>query len=449
MELMFSRKDLKRLIVPLIIEQFLAVAVGMADIIMVSAAGESAVSGVSLVDTINVLLINIFAALATGGAVITAQYLGKRNRDNARSSANQLILSSGAISIAMMVIALIGNRAILQAIFGQVDSSVMRNAQIYFFYTALSFPFLSLYNSCAALFRAMGNSKVSMFTSLIMNIINIAGNAILIYGAGLGVAGVSIPTLVSRVVAAVIMLILIRKPIYTISLEKFSFRFNFPMIRQILRIGIPNGLENSMFQIGKILVMSLIASFGTAAIAANAVSMTVSGFATIPGSAIGLALVTIVGQCVGAGDYEQAVYYTKKMMKITITALAFTNLFIFVFAPQIFTLYNLTPETKELALTLIRYYNVMCIVFWPLSFTMANPLRAAGDVKFTMVIAIISMWVWRVGFSYVLGNTFGLGVFGVWVAMTMDWIFRGFAFTIRFLKGGWKDKQVITSNMPA
>lgn len=449
MELMFSRKDLKRLIVPLIIEQFLAVAVGMADIIMVSAAGESAVSGVSLVDTINVLLINIFAALATGGAVITAQYLGKRDRDNARSSANQLILSSGAISIAMMVIALIGNRAILQAIFGQVDSSVMRNAQIYFFYTALSFPFLSLYNSCAALFRAMGNSKVSMFTSLIMNIINIAGNAILIYGAGLGVAGVSIPTLVSRVVAAVIMLILIRKPIYTISLEKFSFRFNFPMIRQILRIGIPNGLENSMFQIGKILVMSLIASFGTAAIAANAVSMTVSGFATIPGSAIGLALVTIVGQCVGAGDYEQAVYYTKKMMKITITALAFTNLFIFVLAPQIFTLYNLTPETKELALTLIRYYNVMCIVFWPLSFTMANPLRAAGDVKFTMVIAIISMWVWRVGFSYILGNTFGLGVFGVWVAMTMDWIFRGLAFTIRFLKGGWKDKQVITSNMPA
>lgn len=349
----------------------------------------------------------------------------------------------------MMVIALIGNRAILQAIFGQVDSSVMRNARIYFFYTALSFPFLSLYNSCAALFRAMGNSKVSMFTSLIMNIINIAGNAILIYGAGLGVAGVSIPTLVSRVVAAVIMLILIRKPIYTISLEKFSFRFNFPMIRQILRIGIPNGLENSMFQIGKILVMSLIASFGTAAIAANAVSMTVSGFATIPGSAIGLALVTIVGQCVGAGDYEQAVYYTKKMMKITITALAFTNLFIFVFAPQIFTLYNLTPETKELALTLIRYYNVMCIVFWPLSFTMANPLRAAGDVKFTMVIAIVSMWVWRVGFSYILGNTFGLGVFGVWVAMTMDWIFRGLAFTIRFLKGGWKDKQVITSNMPA
>lgn len=178
-------------------------------------------------------------------------------------------------------------------------------------------------------------------------------------------------------------------------------------------------------------------------------SMTVSGFATIPGSAIGLALVTIVGQCVGAGDYEQAVYYTKKMMKITITALAFTNLFIFVFAPQIFTLYNLTPETKELALTLIRYYNVMCIVFWPLSFTMANPLRAAGDVKFTMVIAIVSMWVWRVGFSYILGNTFGLGVFGVWVAMTMDWIFRGLAFTIRFLKGGWKDKQVITSNMPA
>ncbi|NLK22194.1 MAG: MATE family efflux transporter [Epulopiscium sp.] len=436
---MFSKRDLKRLIIPLIIEQLLAVTVGMADIIMISGVGESAVSGVSLVDTINILLINVFAALATGGAVISAQYIGKKEKENARTSANQLLLISVIISIVIMVIGLTYNKLILSTIFGKVDYEIMENAQVYFLLSLLSYPFLSIYNSCAALFRSMGNSKVSMMTSLVMNVINICGNAILIFGFGMGVAGAGTATLISRVVAAIIVFALIRNPRYDINIKKhFSLKLNPHFIKQILHIGIPNSLENSMFQVGKILVMSLVASYGTSSIAANAVGNTVGGFATLPGVATGLALITIIGQCVGAGDYEQAVYYTKTILKITFLSLGIINVLLIIFAPAIAGVYNLTPETTKIAVQIMRYHSFCCMIIWPLSFTLPNTLRAASDVKFTMFIAIISMWTFRIAFSYILGSIIGLGVLGIWVAMTIDWLFRSICFTTRFIKGAWK-----------
>lgn len=439
MDLMFSNRDLKKLIIPLIIEQFLGVTVGMADIIMISRAGESAVSGVSLVDTINILLINIFAALATGGAVVSAQYLGRRDSHTACNTAKQLLIISTLISISIMFFVLIARRIILTTIFGNVEPSIIENAEIYFLLSALSYPFLSIYNSCAALFRSMGNSKISMLTSLCMNIINIAGNAILIYGFDMGVAGIGIATLISRTVAAIIMMVLIKKPRQEIFIDRFfSIRFKPHLIKQILNVGVPNSLENSMFQIGKILVLSLVSSFGTAAIAANAVSSTVAGFAILPGMATGIALITIVGQCVGAANYEQTIYYTKKLMKMTFVALGILNLFIIIFTPSIVSLYNLSPETAQTTIGIIRYHSLCCIIIWPLSFSLPNALRAANDAKFTMVVAIISMWTCRIGLSYILGSTLGLGVFGIWVAMTIDWVFRTICFLYRFFKGSWK-----------
>ncbi|TCT16095.1 putative MATE family efflux protein [Natranaerovirga pectinivora] len=441
MERMFSNRDLKRLIIPLIIEQILAVAVGMADIIMIGRAGESAISGVSLVNTINALLINIFAALATGGAVIAAQYIGKKDSEQARVSANQLLLISGILSLSIMGIVLIGNSVILRTIFGNVESSILENAQIYFLLSALSYPFLGLYNSCAGLFRAMGNSRVSMLTSLCMNIINVILNAVFVFGFGMGVAGVGLATLISRIFASVIMVVLIRIPRQEIYIEKkFSFKFNPDMIKKILRIGIPSGLENSSFQIGKILVLSLVASFGTSSIAANAVSGTVASFAVLPGVATGLALLTIVGQCVGAGNYEQAIYYTKKVMLYAFLGLAIVNAFIIIFAPAILSIYSLTEETASIAQKIIVYHSICCIIIWPLSFSLPNALRAASDVKYTMIVSTISMWTFRIGFSYVLGRYMGIGVFGIWVAMTIDWLFRSTCFTIRFLNGKWKEK---------
>lgn len=435
---MFTGKNLRRLIIPLIIEQILAVTVGMADIIMISAVGENAVSGVSLVDTINILLINIFSALATGGAVVSAQYLGNKDKDKACISANQLLLSTGFISLVIMAIALIGNHGILNLTFGKVNPEVMSSARTYFFITALSYPFLAVYNSCAALFRSMGNSKVSMLTSLWMNVINIAGNAILLYGFHAGVEGVAIPSLVSRFTAAIIMLILIRNQKHPIHIDsKFRLGFYPMMIKRILRIGIPNGLENSMFQIGKILVLGLVAGFGTAAIAANATANIFASFGIIPGSAVGLALITVVGQCVGAGEYQQAKYYTKKLMKIAYIAMILLNGTIFIFCSPIIRAFHFSPATTSMAIVLLSYHCICCSIIWPASFTLPNALRAASDVKFTMIISILSMWLCRIGLSYILGKWLGLGVFGVWIAMTMDWSFRSICFIIRFIRGKW------------
>lgn len=436
---MFSKKQLYRLIIPLIIEQILAVTVGMVDLIMVSSVGEIAVSGVSLVDTLNVLLINIFSALATGGAVVSAQYLGNRQKDKACESASQLLLSSSVVSVVIMVVSLIGNAAILQLIYGNIDLGVMNNARLYFYITAFSFPFLAIYNACAALFRAMGNSKASMLVSLIMNLVNVIGNAILVYGFHRGVEGVAIPTLISRVVAAVIMLVLIKNPEYPIHIKSIlHLGYDKKMIKKILNIGVPNGLENGIFQIGKILVQGLIASFGTIAIAGNAVGNTVAGIAIIPGAALSLAMVTVVGQCVGANDYKQAKSYTIKLMKIAYLFMFLINIIIIIFSKSIVGVFGLSTQATELALQLTIYHSIVSMILWPVSFTLPSALRASNDVKFTMIVAIISMWLWRIGFSYVLGSVFGLGVLGVWIAMTLDWLFRSTCFVVRFIKGKWK-----------
>ena len=436
---MFSRKDLIKLIVPLVIEQMLAVAVGMADSVMISVRGEAAMSGVSNVDTLNVLLINLFAALASGGAVVAAQYLGHKDFDKAKTAANQLVLSITVVSAAIMLFALAANGPLLRLIYGSVEPEVMRNSRIYFYITAASFPFLAVYNACASLFRAMGNSRISMQVSILMNLINITGNAIGLYVLGLGVEGVAYPTLISRAVAAVVMIILIRDEKNPLHIDRrLHLGFDPEMIKRILHIGVPNGLETSIFQIGKVMVQGLTASFGTMATAANAVASTVSGVAVIPGNAIGLAMITVVGQCVGANDSRQAKEYAKKLMKLTYLATAGINILLMLLLPVIIGLYHLQPETAQLARQIIIYYSICCMAIWPASFTLPNALRAASDVRFTMMISILSMWTFRIGFSYVLGIFFEMGVFGVWVAMTIDWLFRAICFTVRFAKGKWQ-----------
>lgn len=431
---MFGKKDLYKLIIPLMVEQMLAVTVGMIDIAMVSGAGEAAISGVSLVDTINILIINVLTALATGGAVVCAQYLGHKDKKNACTAGNQLLLVTGVLSFVVMIISLLGNKAILDLIYGNIDADVLENARSYFYITALSFPFLGIYNSCAALYRSMGNSKISMKVSLYMNGQNVIGNIILIYGFNMAVQGAALSTLAARVVAAGIMLFIIRNPQNDIHIDRrFKLGFSWPMIRRILGIGIPNGLENSMFQFGKILVAGLVTSFGSASITANAVAGTFTSFGVIPGMAIGLALVTVVGQCVGAGDWGQARKYTIKLIKVTYIIMLIVNIGLIIFATPLLQLFQLSAETEKMAREIIVYHSTCCVIIWPLAFTLANSLRASNDVKFTMVVSILSMWVWRIGFSYIIAKYLGLGVIGVWIAMTIDWAFRSIFFTGRFI----------------
>ena len=440
---LFTSKDLYKLIIPLVLEQLLEVIVGMSDSIMIASVGEEAVSGVSLMDNVYILLINIFAALATGGAVVIGQYMGRNDIKKARESATQLIWLMLFSAIGIMTLVYIGKEFILTIVFGDITKEVYNHANTYLMICSASIPFLAVYNGGASIFRAQMNSKIPMLISCLMNVINVVGNAILIFGFKFGTAGVAIPTLISRMVAAFIILYLVTRKDLQIHIDKtLKFKFNKHLIKKILHIGIPSGLENSMFQLGKILVLSLVASFGTSAIAANAVSSNLCNFEILPGIAIGFAMVTVVSRCIGAGEFEQAKFFTKKLMKICYIALWGTNIIIFILLPFILKVYNLTSETSETARNIILYHGVCSMLIWPLAFTISNTFRAAGDAQFPMIVGIISMWTCRIALSYVIGKTLGLGVFGVWVAMTIDWVVRTIFYVYRYFSEKWIKKAI-------
>jgi len=443
MNYLFSNRDLKRLILPLIIEQFLQCFVGLADSLMVATVGEAAVSAVSLVDSVFLLLIYVFSALATGGAVVAGQALGRKDNDEACRSANQLVVFIAELSFIIMILVYFGRELMMRLVFGDIELDVLENCRTYLNIVTLSIPFIAVYNAGAALFRSMGNSRVSMITAMLMNGINLAGNAILIFVFKMGITGVAIPTLISRVVGCVYILKLLKNPEWKVHLpQRLSVKPDGPILKQILRIGVPNGLENGMFHLGKIVILSLVASFGTASIAANAVGNNVTTFAYLPGTAIGYAILTVVSQCVGAKDIPQARYYVKKLVKLTYLVLLISNVLVALITIPVLHFYNLSPEATELAKTIIWYYNICCILIYTPSFPLPNALRAANDVKYTLIVAAFSMWVFRIGFSYVLGDWLEMGLFGVWVAMTIDWAFRGLLFTVRYLRGGWEKKAV-------
>ena len=429
---MFSKQALKKLIIPLVIEQFLSVMVGMADIMMVSSAGEAAVSSVALVDLINVLIINIFAALATGGAVVCAQAIGAQDLDRANRTANQLMYIVTGIALVIMALVLLFKVGLLGVLFGQVEPAVMEGAITYFVISALSYPFIALYNGCAALLRAMGNSRASMYVSAWMNGQNIVGNAIFVFVFHQGVAGVAFSSLLSRIVAAVIMMVLMHSHHNPVRINHLlRFRFEPAVMGQILRIGVPNSLENSFFQLGRVLLVSMISTFGTAQTAANAVANNIDGFGVIPGQALGLALITVVGQCVGAEEWAQVRQYTKRLLKIAYLCTWGLNAVLLLCLPLILMLYQLSPETQHYAFLLIWIHNGCAMLLWPLAFTLPNALRATGDVRVPMVISIVSMVAVRLVGSYLLGVVFQWGVLGVWTAMVGDWVVRSACFVLR------------------
>ncbi len=440
----FSGRDLRRLIIPLIIEQVLAVGVGMVDTMMISHAGEAAISGVSLVDMVNHLLITVFSALATGGAVIVSQYIGRGDRKNACDGAGQLVTFTALSSLGIALLCLVLQKPILSLLFGSIEADVMESALIYFRISACSYPFIALYNAGAALFRSMGNSRISMLVSAGMNIVNAAGNAILIFGLRMGVAGAAYASLLARAAAAVVILCLLLSEDRQVVLRaRAVFTWRGDLVRKILFIALPNGVENGIFQLGRVLVVSIIAGFGTVQIAANAVANNLDSMGCIAGHAMNLAMITVVGQCLGAGDTSAAEYYAKKLMKITYLATAAINMTIFLNMPWILRVYDLSSEARTLAAILVLIHNGCAMLLWPASFTLPNVLRAGGDGRFTMVISVSSMILFRILFSIILGVYGGLGAIGVWISMVLDWIFRVTCFVIRFKGGKWKSIKVI------
>jgi putative MATE family efflux protein len=410
---------------------------------MAASVGEAAVSGVSLIDFVMALLISLFAALSTGGAVVAGQYLGSRRTNEARDTANQLVWFAGISSLVIMCGIYLLKPFILHVIFGQISAEVYDNAERYLMITALSIPFLALYNAGAAIFRTMGNAKLPMMIMLAMNIAHAAGNAVLIYGFHFGVEGVAIPTLLARIAAVIILTLALDKRQSLYLTRTIKYKYNLKLIKQILNIGIPYGLENGLFYFGRIVVLSLVATFGTAAIAANVVGGTIVMFEALPGMAIGFGLTVVVARCIGAGDYKQARYYTKKIMGIVYAAQIVSCAVVLMLLPTIMNVYGLSADATAMAYKIVWTHAIIEIVIWPLAYTLPVTFRAAGDARFPMAIGTLSMIFCRIALSYVFAIYLGMGMFGTWIAMFVDWLIKAIIFSVRYLRGTWTHYKVI------
>ena len=440
----FSNQDLKKLLIPLIVEQLLSCLMGTIDTMMVSNVGSEAISAVSLVDSINILVIQGMAALAAGGTILCSQYIGNKNEKDANQAARQVMFVVAAISVIMTVFCLAARTPLLKLIFGKVDEGVMSSSQVYFFFTAMSFPFLALYGAGASIFRAQGNTRCPMVISVISNFLNIIGNAVLIWVFHLGVAGAAIATLGSRIFCAVVVTAFLRRPNQVIVVRNYlKIRPNWRMIKKILSIGIPSGVENSMFQFGKLAIQSTVSTLGTAAIAAQAMANILESLNGIAGVGIGIGLMTVVGQCMGAGREDEAVYYIKKLSVVAEVALTFCCILVLALTKPILMLGGMEPESARICFRMVVALSIVKPLVWIFSFLPAYGMRAAGDVKFSMLVSCVSMWLFRVSLCIFLCRKVGMGPMGVWIGMFADWTVRGIAFTWRFHSRRWLRHRVI------
>lgn len=441
---LFSRCRLRSMMMPLFCEQLLVVLVGVADTLMVSFVSEAAVSGVALVDQFNIIFVYLFLALASGGAVVVSQYIGHRERASASEAASQLLLVSTLFSLGMAAAVLLYGDALLRLLFGSVEPVVMEACATYLRISAYSYPALGIYNAGAALCRSQGHTGVTMCISAAANAVNIAGDAVSVFVLNAGVAGVAWASFAARLTAAVIVTLLCfsRRSEIPFSL-RFVFRWNRNMLRRILSIAVPNGVENGIFQIVKVALTSIAALFGTYQIAANGVAQSIWSLASLAGVSMGPLFITVIGQCVGAGNYDAADFYFRKLGRSTALFSTAWNFFILALTPFLLQLYALPPETKQLALWLVVIHNCFNGTIFPYAAAFANGLRAAGDVKFTMYVSVASSVGGRLVLSWLLGIVLDLGVIGLAAAMVMDWSIRAVLFIWRRRSGRWRNFQVI------
>ena len=441
---LYSNRALLALFIPLLIEYGLEFLMGFADSVMVASLGEAAISGVSLVDFLVQLLIFSFSALGTGGAVVAGQYLGNKQFKKAQDSAAQLIWFSTILSTVMMVAVVAARQFLIGILFGQIEADVWAISEMYLYFMALSIPFLAIYNAGAAIFRTTNDASLPMKILLVCDVINVIGNAICIYYLGWDVRGVAIPTVISRLLAAVAILYFITDDDYKLHIKKtLKHKFDFNILRKVLQVGVPYGVENGLFQLGRVLVLSLVSTFGTMAIAANSVGYAIGIFSVLPGFAINLGLTAVISRCVGANDYEQARYYNKKMLVVVVMSHVIVNAIIFAALPLIVSIYGLSPQTAAMTGEMVIWHGIFAIIIWPLSFTLPSTFRGAGDSKSVMYISLAVMFTCRIALSYVIADWMGIGVFGTWIAMFIDWYVRAGIYIYRYFSNKWTEYRVV------
>ena len=441
---LYNNLDLRKLLIPIIVEQLLSSLMGTADTMMVSNIGSAAISAVSLVDSINILVIQALSALSAGGAILCSQYLGSKNQKEANRSAQQVLFVMVVLSVMLSAFCLIFRNPLLRLIFGKVESDVMTNSQTYFLFTLLSFPFIGLYDAGASIMRSQNNSRNPMIISVISNFMNIAGNAILIFGFQMGVEGAAISTLVSRIFCAVVVIWQLRSDNAPISIrDYFSIRPDFHLIKKILFIGIPSGIENSMFQFGKLAIQSTVSTLGTVAIAAQAMTNILENLNGIAAIGIGIGLMTVVGQCLGANRKDEAIYYIKKLSWLAEAVVIASCLLVFALTKPITIIAGMESASAKLCLSMVTFITIVKPLSWVLAFIPPYGMRSAGDVKFSMITSCCTMWLCRVSLCIYLCRVWGFGPIAVWIGMFCDWTLRAIIFSIRFHSGKWLNHHVI------
>ena len=447
--MLFSNRDLIKMALPLLIQQVLAVTIGMVDTMMVSYAGNAAVSGVSLVNSLDSMLVIVFTSLTTGGTVVVSQLLGSRNLPAARDGAKQLLAISAAMALLLTVAVQILRAPLLNMLFGSAEELVLNSANEYFIFISLSFPAMAISGACDAIQRTEGKTLTNMLVSLGANVLNILGNALFIMYMNMGAAGAAVATLIARAVSASIKMVLICRKENKLYVDRLlHYRPDFKVIRKILRVGIPNGIEHGMFSLGKLMTQSLISTMPTAMIAANAVANALANYQYMPGTAISNAMLPVVGRCIGANEPGQARRYTGCLLGWNYICLWAVAGVTFLLADPLIGLYNLSGDSGSIAKQLILYHAGCAVLMWPIGFTLPSAFRAAGDVKFPMVVSMLSMWVFRVALAYPMALPqmelfgialpgLGMGIMGVWVAMTVDWVFRTVLYITHYLRGKW------------
>lgn len=443
MNKLFSNRQLKNIYIPILIEILLTVSVGVADTMMVAQAGETAVSGVSCFNTIQNFLIALFSAFATGGSVVVGQMLGMGNKERAKNAVKDLIYLTVIASVSFSILFFVFKEPILRAIYGESEEAVIQAALDYATPILISLFFLASQSSLNAILRVQGKTKTTMWTSIAANIINVIGNAAFILVFNMGAMGVGIATLISRIVSFLILFVASTNKTLDAPLEKLlEIKHEGNMMGTIFSIALPSGLENSIFQLGKIVMIATIAQCGTASMAAFSVLDNIGTFANITGQAAGQTMMVVGGFAAGAGRFDESRRMAKIFLSVAYISMALIAVFIVIFLKPIISIYSFSPETSSLSYRIMIEYMVWSTIVWPASFTIPNILKSSGDVKYTMVVAISSMWIFRVFLARVLGIYMGFGIVGVMWGMYIDWVVRSIAFFIRYKSGKWTEKRI-------
>lgn len=443
---LFSNAALKAMIIPLVIEQVLQMVVGLADTMMVSYAGEAVVAGVGLDTMVYTIFIYLFTAVSAGGAVVVSQYIGSRNRENAELAASQIFHIAGLLSLACTALMLVFGSSLLQAMYPETEEATLEACRTYMWIVTLSFPANAAYNAGAALYRSMGETKVTLWVSLMANLINVAGNAVGIFILKAGAAGVAWPTTLSWYAAAAVMTWLCargRGADHVRIRLKHAIKPDMPMVKRILGVAVPNSVENTLFQAAKVVLGMLVATFGTSQIAANTTGQTFWSLAACMSMSLGTVYITVIGQCMGAGDTEAADWYMRKLTKLSLVLAFGWNALVMVLTPLLLPLYDLSAETKRLILIIVAIHNLFSALVQPFSGPLSSGLRAAGDVKFTMWASIFATVVCRTFLSFLLAKWMGMGVIGIAVAMVLDWCIKAVLDILRFRSGKWAGNRII------